>query len=534
MTKLASRGVKAAATFLILSIAFVSALVSPAIGLADEGGEGAPEGPALSFSPSPVSFAKTTVGTESTTQAIDVYNGSGASAPVDQVVIEGADTGDFKVTGGNCGQVEPDQHCSLWVAFAPGSAGAKTATLSLKLKEAPEQTVQLEGEAVPAQLAFTPGGYDFGIQRVNRGEGSANLQLTNVGEAATQLTNVGIGGPDTNNFWTNGGDCWGGRWLQPGESCNVQVGFNPWDTIAYAAALQASVNGATFTAPLTGSGGRAIVEPSSNPDFGPVTVGSAGPVEAIVLVNHGNLPGNFFIGIVAGGDSGSFRLLDEDCSLAPVPPSGTCTAHVRFVPQGAGHKSARMAFFGDDDGGAMVLLEGEGVSPAVTLAPSSFDFGAATVGARSAAHVFTVRNDGGAALALDGAALAGADPDQFALAGDECSGATLAPGAECLVRVRFVPDGTGAKAATLRVRGEAGAFTAALSGQGVADPAVAKSATPADSPPSLARRGKQHRFGHGDALSAGQARCLTARSCRKARALRARTVVAAGSIAAGG
>ena len=339
----------------LLSIFLLAAAALPAIAQAAEEAT-------LSFSPSPVGFAKTTVGSESQNQAVDVHNASGAGVAVDQVVVEGADSGEFKLNGGNCGWIEPDQHCSVWVSFAPGSAGPKTATLVVKLKEAPEQATELTGEAAPVQLTFAPGSHDFGIQRVNRGEGSATLQLFNTGEAAAQLGSVGIGGADPGNFWTNGGDCWGGRWLQPGESCNVQVGFNPWETVAYEAELQASAHGTTFSAALSGHGGRAMVEATVAPvAFAATPVGSAGPVETIELVNNGNLPGSFFIAVVAGGSVGSFQLLDEDCTAAPLAPGAGCTARVRFAPQETGVKSARLALFGDEEGGVMVLLTGEGL-----------------------------------------------------------------------------------------------------------------------------------------------------------------------------
>ncbi|HET6998083.1 MAG TPA: choice-of-anchor D domain-containing protein [Solirubrobacterales bacterium] len=366
MTKLASRGPRAAATSLALFIAFVAALLFPATGLAEEEA-------LLAFSPAPVGFAKTTAGTESQGQMVDVHNVSSGVVAIDQVVVEGADSGDFKLmTGGGCGWLDPDQHCSFWVAFAPGSAGAKTATLALKLKEAPEQTAQLQGEAVPPQLAFTPGSLDFGIQRVNRAEGSGSVQLTNVGEAATQLNSIGISGPNSNNFWT-GGDCWNGRWLQSGESCTVQVGFNPWDTVSYEAELQAYVNGATFDAALSGFGGRPIIEAANNPtEFGAVPVGSVGPVQEVSLGNSGNLTSSFFIAVIAGGSVGSFQLVDEDCTAAPLDPDTTCTVYVRFAPLTTGPKSARLALFGDDEGGAMVMLTGEGLpalpTPAVTSA----------------------------------------------------------------------------------------------------------------------------------------------------------------------
>ncbi len=55
MTKLGS--------FLVLSIAFLAALALPATGFAAEEEEGAPAaGPALVFSPAPVTLPKTTAG----------------------------------------------------------------------------------------------------------------------------------------------------------------------------------------------------------------------------------------------------------------------------------------------------------------------------------------------------------------------------------------------------------------------------------------------------------------------------------------
>jgi hypothetical protein len=278
----------------------------------------------------------------------------------------------------------------------------------------------------------------------------------------------------------------------------------------YEAQVQVYAHGATFSADLAGTGGRAILEPASNPvEFGAATAGANGDERTIVLTNNGNIEGGFFIGVIAGGDAGSFRLLDEDCTSAPVAPGGTCTAHVRFTPQGAGPKVARLALFGDGDGGTMVMLAGEGVAPAVTLVPAGFDFGSQATGTKSAGHAFAVRNEGSTPLDLGGVSLVGADLDQFALAGDECTGATLAPGAECLVRVRFAPDSAGAKEATLRIGSDAGAFSAELAGFGNDDgqqpaPAGTKAggasaATAGGSDAAHpARRGRHRRFARGD------------------------------------
>jgi hypothetical protein len=504
-----------------LLLALFTLALLPAVAMA----EGPPPATELTFSPEPLDFGKTTVGTETTMVAVNVHNAGLVALPIDKVAIEGPDSGDFKSNGSSCGWLEPGQDCTAWVAFMPGSTGAKAASLVVQPKEMPAATSPLSGTGVSPQLAFTPGSYDFGIQRVNRGEGSASLQLSNVGEAMTQISSIGIGGKDSSNFWTGNNDCWNGRQLQPGEACNVQVNFNPWDTVAYEAELQANVSGGVFSAQLTGFGGRAQVEPDSMPtELGAVTVRAFGPVKTVVFTNHGNLPGNFFIGIVAGGDSGSFQLIDESCSLAPLAPAATCLAHVRFAPQSSGPKLARLALFGDDDGGTMAVLSGEGVAPAVALTPGSFDFGDLAPGERSAARTFVVRNDGEAPLALDGVAIVGLDPDQFLLAGEECSDSTLAPGEECLVRVRFAPDSAGAKAATLRVRGDAGSFNVALSGSG-SEPGSAESdaAGSGSATGAGARRGhtrpRHRRFARGDTVSSG----FRGRAMRKAD-LQARTV----------
>jgi hypothetical protein len=352
------------AVSLALSLALVAALALPAAGFAAEEGEGTPgEGPALVFSPAPVTLPKTTVWTESQTVTVDVVNEGDAPALVDKATIEGPDAGEFKLHGSDCGQLDPAQHCSVQVSFAPGSTGEKQATLGIVPKEGPTWTVPIAGAAVPPQISFSPSVYDFGVQQVNRGE-SGNVQLINSGEAAIQVGSIGIAGADSGNFGTGFNDCFGpgGRWLQPGEGCNVQVYFNPYAMVSYEAQLQAQAYGETFSADLLGSGGRAIVEAEANPvDFGSASVGSTGTVKTIVLTNHGNLSGNFFIVVIAGGSVGSFQLIDEDCSVAPVEPGGTCTAQVRFVPQGTGPKAARLALFGNDDGGTMVMLTGEGL-----------------------------------------------------------------------------------------------------------------------------------------------------------------------------
>ncbi len=495
-------------TKLIAVSAFVLALlVAPASGLAAPPPEGSD--PVLAISPAPAMLPTTTVGNQSQSIELQLHNESGEEAAIEKVWLEGEEADEFSFGGTNCsgGTVMPGMYCSAWVALKANSVGLKKTTLHVSFQAGrPEQGFEVSGSSVEPQLTFSPPSYDFGLQRVYESR-NAQLQLTNSGEAAVQVNNLEILNGN-GSFWTGYSGCQSGS-LQPGQSCSVEVNFGPQDAVAYAAELRASVNGYGFTAGLSGEGGRAVIEATPNPvEFGALTVGATGAAQTVTITNSGNIPAGFFIGIVAGGDSASFQLLSENCTGAELMPAASCTAKVRFRPQDAGPKAAYMAFFGDNDGGAMVGLKGEGVAPAVTLAPAAFDFGLQAAGGKSDAHSFAVRNDGTTPLELGAVSIVGADLDQFALAGDECTGETLAPGAECLVRVRFTPDSAGAKAAKLRVGGEGGTFLATLAGTGTEAVAGADnsgngaSAHHGPPPPRPGHRGRRHRFSRGDDVRA--------------------------------
>jgi hypothetical protein len=485
----------------------IAALVLPGAALA------APfEGPGtVSASPEPIVLAPTTVGNQSPTQTVQIsYEGEG-EASVNKVTIEGGDAGEFFSNGSSCGNLLSGQSCEAWVGLKPTTIGEKQAFVVVTFNgERPSVAFPISGRSVAPQLAFTPSSYDFGLQRINRETTSTNFQMTNNGEAEVQLGSLEVSGPGQQGFWQGNNTCWG-TWLAPGQSCSIQINFNPNQTGLYEAELRAWANGSVFTAGLEGKGGRAVVETPENPvGFGTAGVGSNGQTRAITLHNSGDLPESFFIGILAGGDAGSFHLIDENCTGAPLMPGGDCTAHVRFTPEAAGLKTAHLAFFGDGEGGVLVQVSGEGVLPIGSITPGSFDFGSQTADTRSAPHSFTIANPGTTRLDLHQVSIGGSELDQFVISSDECSGASLGPGEECLVRVRFAPDGSGAKQALLRVTSNAPTAVAQLSGTAIeASAAPESSSSPANTgaaptasvsvvlpgppPPPAPRRGKRHR-----------------------------------------
>jgi hypothetical protein len=317
-------------------------------------------GPELSISPDPVSFEKTTAGEESNPVAVEVQNLGDEGVSIEGSAVEGEDNAAFKLGGSDCGWLEAGQHCSVLVTFAPGGVGAKNAVLAVRVKEGPEASAALSGTAVAPQLSYNPASLDFGIQRVNENR-SETVQVTNTGEAPVRLGSTGIEGKDSGNFWTSYNDCWSGRRLEVGETCSIQVYFNPWQIDEYEATVTAYAAGVPFSAALRGTGGEALLAPAENPvEFGGAAVGGEGSLRTIILTNEGNFAGAYFIAVIAGGDVGSFQLIDENCTGEPIAPGDSCVARVLFEPVGVGRKVARLAMFGESGGGTMVFLRGEG------------------------------------------------------------------------------------------------------------------------------------------------------------------------------
>lgn len=226
-------------------------------------------------------------------------------------------------------------------------------------------------EPEPPQLVIEPGSYDFGVQPLNWGSRETNFQLRNAGTEAFQVGSPEIVGPGHEAFWADYSPCYG-SFLQPGESCSVRVYFGPQNAVEYAAQFRVSVGSYSFSADLTGIGGRAAFSPASNPtDFGVVKVGSAGAIREIQITNTGNMPGGVFIAVIAGGAIGSFQILDESCTGVELVPAATCTVQVRFQPLSEGVKKATLGLFGESEGPTPLVVTGVGSAPDPIAGPAS-------------------------------------------------------------------------------------------------------------------------------------------------------------------
>jgi secreted trypsin-like serine protease len=105
-------------------------------------------------------------------------------------------------------------------------------------------------------------------------------------------------------------------------------------------------------------------------------------------------------------------------------------------------------------------------------APSSANLGSVERGRVGDVQTVTVTNAGDSDKSVDSIAIGGADAAAVSLIDDACSGATLAGGATCAIRVALTPIHSGAQAAQMRIASADldAPLTVALSGTGT-DPA---------------------------------------------------------------
>jgi hypothetical protein len=471
--------------------------------------------------PAAASFPVETLGVK-TTEQVPLKNEGEVGLTIGEVKIEGADSGDFGIEGGNCsGQLEPTQGCTLTVSFTPTAAGSREAVLKVLSDAVPgESLVELSGEGATPELSFEPSSYDFGLLEVHAGGRQESFTLRNTGATAVQLGNLEIAGPDADEFWIPNSNCWGTT-LAAGATCSVQVQFNANEEGGFAAAVRVSVGSFSFEAPLSARAKRPQVTPSSEPlEFGQTTVGGSQTRE-LTLTNVGNLPVGFFIAIVSGGDVSSFHMVEESCTSNLfaghphlVEPGESCVAKIRFEPTSPGAKAATVSFFGSGEGALQVEVEGSGAAPQVSLSPGSRDFGAVAVGTPGPVQVFELRNESADPYAVGAVSLAGVDLGEFAIRSDGCSETVLAPGDGCAVAVRFDPESARTSSATLRLRGNAGTTVARLSGDGTASPGTVTENVAAVVRGRVALRFNSHLHpGVGGRVTIGRARCESRLSC---------------------
>ena len=218
--------------------------------------------PVAGVAPNTLAFGSVNTGTTSTPQAITVSNTGNVPLVVTSIAVTGPNAALFTATPTGCATIAAGSNCTVNVAFAPTSAGAKTATVSITHNSnnvaGSVSNVTLTGTGVTvtppppptAPRVSMPATFSFGAQRTNANRNDT-VQITNQGPGALVISNVTTSG---GVFTATRGNCPAS--LAAGRNCKLNVTFRPLLRQSYTGTLTLTSNASnnpTVTT-LTGSG----------------------------------------------------------------------------------------------------------------------------------------------------------------------------------------------------------------------------------------------------------------------------------------
>jgi len=208
-------------------------------------------GPAVSLSPSNLTFNNQVLGTTSAAQRIALTNTGNASLSISNITP----AGNFAETD-NCvtsSPILPSAGCTISVTFTPQGLGTLSGMLTITDNASgSQQVVNLLGTGISAPLpvaSLSPSSLNFGSQVVGTSSSSMAVTLGNAGTASLTITGITASGD-----FSQGNNC--GTSLVVGAQCSVAVIFTPLSTGTRIGTLtiQDNAGSGTQTVGLTGAG----------------------------------------------------------------------------------------------------------------------------------------------------------------------------------------------------------------------------------------------------------------------------------------
>ncbi|HRI17616.1 MAG TPA: choice-of-anchor D domain-containing protein, partial [Burkholderiaceae bacterium] len=200
------------------------------------GGTGVAASPALAWIPAAtaVDFGDASVGTPSTPRSLTLSNQGPGSITLTQIGLAGADAADFHLDGsGTCSAttlLAQGATCSVALAFQPGAAGPRTATLHIAASGSspPDLTLHGNGTALaqPA-IAVTPAALGFDVPAGADTAAPQTVTIQSTGGAVLRVSAIRIAAGSFTVAASATQGCPAAPFdLMPGASCAVDVGWS--------------------------------------------------------------------------------------------------------------------------------------------------------------------------------------------------------------------------------------------------------------------------------------------------------------------
>jgi hypothetical protein len=187
----------------------------------------------------------------------------------------------------------------------------------------------------------------------------------------------------------------------------------------------------------------AIASPTSL-EFGDQTLGTTSVPQTVTFTNL--KPSVLKINSIGIGGTDSKDFSEADNCGKSLPADGSCQIQVTFSPQAAGDRSASLNIDYQGSGSPLVVpLNGTGVTTTVTLTPSKLGFPTQLIATESSPQAATLANTGTGPVNISSISTKG----PFIQTND-CP-ASLPPGTNCDILVRFAAKAKGTAKGTLSV-----------------------------------------------------------------------------------
>jgi hypothetical protein len=443
--------------------------------------------PAVSLSPTSLSFGNQQVNTTSAAQAVTLTNSGNAALTISSIGLSGTNSGDFAQTNNCPSTVAASASCTINVTFTPTATGTRSASVSITDNASGSpHTVALSGSGTSAPapvVSLSPTSLSFGNQNVGTTSTAQTVTLTNSGNAALTISSISLAGSNPGDFAQSNTCPTGSSTLAAGSNCTISVTFSPTASGSRSASVSITDNasGSPHAVSLSGTGvtpAPAVTLTPSSLTFSSQVVGTTSAAQSVTLKNSGTADLTITSIGLAGTSAGDFA--QSNTCPSTLTAGTTCTISVTFTPTATGTRSASVSITDNASNSPQsVALSGSGASaptPAVTLSPSSLSFGNQNVSTTSAAQTVTLTNSGTGALTISSISLAGTNAGDFAQSNTCPTGSsTLAAGSNCTISVTFTPTNSGSRSASVSIADNASDSpqSVVLSGTGVtATPAV--------------------------------------------------------------
>jgi uncharacterized repeat protein (TIGR03803 family) len=296
-------------------------------------------------------------------------------------------------------------------------------------------------------VTLSPSALNFGTQPVKTTSAAKTVTLTNNLSTALTISSITFTGTDPSDFaQTN--TC--GTTVAAKGKCTISVKFTPQATGTRTATLNVkdTANNNPQTVTLTGTGELQVAWSPTSLTFAAQPVKTTSAAKTVTLTN--NLSTALTISSITftGTDPSDFAQTNT-CGTT-VAAKGKCTISVKFTPQATGTRTATLNVKDTANNSPQtVKLTGTGELQ-VAWSPTSLTFAAQPVKTTSPAKTVTLTNNLSTALTISSITFTGTDPSDFAQT-NTC-GTTVAAKGKCTISVKFTPQATGTRTATLNVK----------------------------------------------------------------------------------